>query len=187
MRTLIKGSERKVSLWAGGSSSQICIWPQDALYAERNFLYRISTAVADSDEWSAYTALPGVCRHLLMLDGSALVKHEGHYELLMEPYKDIDVFDGGWESSAKGKVRDFNLMCRENCEGRMYVLDSDREVPVGDAEHRLIFCAEGEAEVLFHDETIHLCKEDALLLLPAETLTVKHGNGAKVVVCDMKF
>ena len=44
-----------------------------------------------------------------------------------------------------------------------------------------------KAELLFHDETIHLCKEDALLLLPAETLTVKHGNGAKVVVCDMKF
>ena len=41
MRQLIKGSERKVSLWAGGSSSQICIWPQDAQYAERNFLYRI--------------------------------------------------------------------------------------------------------------------------------------------------
>ena len=187
MRTLIKGSERKISLWAGGSSSQICIWPQDALYADRNFLYRISTAVADKDEWSAYTALPGVCRHLLMLDGSAQLKHEGRYERLMKPYEDIETFDGGWTSSAKGKVRDFNLMCRENCEGKMYVLPSDGEIPAENADHRLIFCAEGEADIIFHDEMIHLCKEDALLLVPAETFTVKHGDGAKVVVCDMKL
>ena len=187
MRTLIKGSERKVSLWAGGSSSQICIWPQDAQYADRNFLYRISTAMADTDEWSAYTALPGVCRHLLMLNGSAQVKHEGHYDLLMQPYEDIDVFDGGWESSAKGKVCDFNLMCREHCEGKMYVLSTDSEIPVENTAHRLIFCAEGEADVVFHDETIHLCKEDALLLIPAAICSVKHGTNAKVVVCDMKL
>ncbi len=187
MRTVIKGSERKVSLWAGGSSSQIFIWPQDSLYAERNFLYRISTAVADNDEWSAYTALPGVCRHLLMLDGSALVKHEGHYELMMKPYEDIDVFDGGWTSSAKGKVRDFNLMCREHCEGRMFVLSADGEVPAESADHRLIFCAEGGADIVFHDETLHLCKEDALLLIPAEPFMVKHGEGAKIICCDMKL
>ena len=69
----------------------------------------------------------------------------------------------------------------------MYVLSADGEVPVGDAEQRLIFCAVGEAELLFHDESIRLCKEDALLLNTAESLTVKHGDGAKVLVCDMKF
>lgn len=187
MRKWIKGGERKVSLWAGGSSSQICIWPEDAQYAERNFLYRISTAVADSDEWSVYTALPGVTRHLLMMDGSALVKHEGQYELLMQPYEDIDVFDGGWDSSAKGKVRDFNLMYREQCEGRMRVLSTDGEVPVENADHRLLFCAEGEATVVFYDEVIPLCKEDALLLIPAEACQVKHSEGAKVLCCDMKL
>lgn len=187
MRKRIKGTERTISFWSGGSSSQICIWPETAQYAERNFLYRISTAVADTEEWSAYTALPGVTRHLLMLEGSALVKHQGQYELLMQPYEAIDVFDGGWESSAKGKVRDFNLMCREQCEGRMQVLSGHGQVPVENADHRLLFCAEGEADVVFHDETIHLCKEDALLLIPAESCEMKQDSGAKIVVCDMKL
>ncbi|MBP1581202.1 MAG: HutD family protein [Oscillospiraceae bacterium] len=185
MRTLIKGSERKVSLWAGGSSSQICIYPADAEYAKRNFLFRISTAVADSDEWSDYTALPAVTRHLLMLDGSALVKHEGQYELLMQPYEDIDIFDGGWMSKAKGKVRDFNLMCREGCQGKVTVLSKNGELPVETASHRLLFCSEGEAYLLVAGERIHLQKEDALYLEPAEAVQLVLGEQAKVICCDM--
>ena len=94
MRSIIKGSQRKISLWAGGSSSQICIWPPEADYAQRNFLYRISTAVAETDDWSDYTMLPGVCRHLLMLDGEAEVCHESG-TVLMKPYEPVNVFDGG--------------------------------------------------------------------------------------------
>ncbi len=180
MRKLIEGSQRKVSLWAGGSSSQIAIWPEDADYAARNFLYRISTAIADSDEWSDYTSLPGVTRHLLMLDGTAELIHEGHYDVLMKSYEPVETFDGGWKSRAKGKVRDFNLMCKDGCKGRMTVGIPELEAAVS---HRLIFCADGEAELHFADEVVHLGREDALLLIPAESCEVK-GEG-KIVCCDM--
>jgi hypothetical protein len=43
----------------------------------------------------------------------------------MEPYKDIDVFDGGWESSAAGKVTDFNMMLSKDCHGKMTVVEND--------------------------------------------------------------
>ncbi len=180
MRKLIAGSQRKISLWAGGSSSQIAIWPEDGDYAKRDFLYRISTAIADKDEWSDYTALPGVTRHLLMLDGSAELVHEGHYDLLMQPYEPVETFDGGWTSRAKGKVRDFNLMCKGGCKGRMCVGIPEFEAAVS---HRLLFCADGEVELHFVDEVIHLGREDALLLIPAEHCEVK-GDG-KIVCCDM--
>lgn len=185
-RTLIKGSERKVSLWAGGSSSQICIYPFDAEYATRDFLYRISTAVAESDEWSDYTALPGVTRHLLMLDGCAEIEHEGHHSMLMKPYVDIDLFDGGWISRAKGRVRDFNLMTKEGCQGQMTVV-SDHQKLSEEAEHRLLFCSEGSVELCFHDEVIRLEKEDALLLTPAEECSVNLSAEGKLICCDMNF
>ena len=183
MRTLIKGSQRKISLWAGGSSSQICIYPPEAEYAQRNFLYRISTAVADTDEWSDYTMLPGVCRHLLMLDGEAEVQHESR-TVFMQPYEPVNVFDGGEKTKAKGKVRDFNLMTKDGCEGTMTV-----GVPAlaEGVSHRLLFCGEGEADVIFTDEIIHLEKEDALLLIPAENCKVNCSENGRIVCCDMKL
>ncbi len=180
MRTFLEGSQRKISLWAGGSSSQIAIWPESADYAKRDFLYRISTAIADTDEWSSYTALPGVTRHLLMLDGTAELHHEGHYDVWMKPYEPVETFDGGWNSRAKGKVRDFNLMCKGGCKGRMTVGLSALEAGVS---HRLIFCADGEADLHFADEVIHLGRKDALLLIPAEHCEAK-GEG-KIICCDM--
>ena len=183
MRKIIKAGERKISLWAGGSSSQICIWPEDGDYAKRDFLYRISTAVADTEEWSDYTMLPGVIRHLLMLDGEAEVRHEEE-SLRMEPYQPVDVFDGGLQSRAKGKVRDFNLMTKAGCEGAMYVGAPKSAEGV---DQRLLFCGHGEVDVLFHNETIHLCKEDALLLIPAEDCQVNCGESGKIICCDMKL
>lgn len=185
-RVLISGTERKVSLWAGGSSSQICIYPADAQYAQRNFLYRISTAVAENDEWSDYTPLPGVTRHLLMLDGSAVVEHEGHHSIEMKPYVDIDLFDGGWVSRAKGKVRDFNLMTKEGCQGKVSVLSETQSLSAT-MEHRLLFCSEGEAVIRFHDESISLSEEDALLLTTAEDCEVILAEGSYVICCDMKL
>ncbi len=183
MRQLIKGSQRKISLWAGGSSSQICIWPPEADYAQRNFLYRISTAVAETEEWSDYTMLPGVCRHLLMLDGEAEVQHESR-TVFMKPYEPVNVFDGGEKTKAKGKVRDFNLMTKAGCAGSMVV--GVPEMAEG-VSHRLLFCGDGEVELDFGDETIQLSKEDALLLIPAENCKVKLSTEDKIVCCDMKL
>ena len=183
MRSIIKGSQRKISLWAGGSSSQICIWPPEADYAQRNFLYRISTAVAETDDWSDYTMLPSVCRHLLMLDGEAEVCHESRM-VMMKPYEPVNVFDGGEKTKAKGKVRDFNLMTKAGCEGVMTVGIPQLEEGVS---HRLLFCAEGEADVVFGDESIHLEKEDALLLIPAEHCEAKLSKNGRIVCCDMKL
>lgn len=114
-----------VSQWAGGKSSQYFIYPENSNYASRDFKFRISKAVSFSDEEAKYTMLENYTRHLIMLEGTARVYHKGHYDLTMEPYKDIDIFDGGWESSAEGMVTDFNLMVSKDCFGRMSVIDED--------------------------------------------------------------
>lgn len=180
-RIIIPGSQRKISHWAGGSSSQICIWPENADYSRRDFLFRISTATADSDELSPYTSLPGVTRHLLMLEGTAQVEHKGHYSLNMTPYKEIDTFDGGWESCAKGKVRDFNLMCRENSEGRLSVCAESGEIAPENADYLLLFCSEGQAELRIGGEKLFLKKEDALFLSRAEPVHAQLAGESRLV------
>lgn len=183
---LIPAKERKVSLWAGGSSSQIAIYPPEAQYQERNFLYRLSTAVADSDEPSPYTSLPGVTRQLLMLEGEAFVCHEGRYSLTLRPYKEIDIFDGGWETWAKGKVQDFNLMCRPGCQGRLFVPLEGGQLPQ-DWQHLLLFCGRGEAAVQSAEESWQLKAQDALLLEEPQALSLVLSPEAKVVCAAITF
>ena len=47
---IIAASDMPVSLWSGGRTTEIYIAPEGALYAERNFLFRISTAEVELEE-----------------------------------------------------------------------------------------------------------------------------------------
>lgn len=123
--TLIRKDDVITSKWAGGESSQYFIYPLNSSYADRNFSFRLSMAESYSEEEAKYSNLENYTRHLIMLEGKAHVFHKDHYDLLMEPYKHIDVFDGGWESSASGKVTDFNMMLSKDFHGKMTVVEND--------------------------------------------------------------
>ena len=122
---IIRENDVVTSIWAGGESRQYFIYPHTANYADRNFCFRLSMAASYSHVEAKYSNLENFTRYLIMLEGEAHVFHKDHYDIVMEPYRDIDVFDGGWESSAAGKVIDFNMMLNENCTGKMSVVDKD--------------------------------------------------------------
>jgi environmental stress-induced protein Ves len=126
--SLIPEASLPLSSWAGGTSREYYIYPPEASYREKNFLVRLSTAVSNSDSPSDYTDLPGITRHLIILEGTAKISHEGHHELLMKPYDPVDVFDGGWKTVSRGKVIDFNLMLGKGVQGRMGLIESCGEI-----------------------------------------------------------
>jgi environmental stress-induced protein Ves len=101
--------------WAGGTSTELFIYPSDRSFAERNFLFRISTATVEVEE-STFTFFEGVTRHLMILKGKLELTHEGRYTKQLKPYEQ-DVFSGEWSSRSKGKVTDFNLMLRAGATG----------------------------------------------------------------------
>jgi uncharacterized protein len=96
------------SLWSGGSTTQLYIFPEDVSYAERNFLFRISTAKVEVHE-SIFTSLPGFERKLMILEGEIAITHENHYSKTLKPF-DVDTFSGAWNTSAVGTCVDFNVM-----------------------------------------------------------------------------
>ena len=49
MRKLTE-SDYRISDWSGGKTVQIAIAPEDAQYADRAFLWRLSSATVDLDE-----------------------------------------------------------------------------------------------------------------------------------------
>ena len=118
---IIKREHCSVSHWSGGKTSEIAIVPPESLYANRDFLWRVSSATVEVEE-SDFTPLPDYQRWLVLLEGSLLLSHGGGHPFQLEPYS-VHAFDGGEATHALGCCRDFNLMLRKGiCCGRLRVL-----------------------------------------------------------------
>nr|WP_320117263.1 HutD family protein [uncultured Marinifilum sp.] len=103
--------------WSGGTSTQLFIYPGKADYKKLNFDFRLSTAKVEIEK-SEFTPLPGVSRHLMILDGEIEVEHKGQYKKYLKQF-DTDTFEGDWHTSSIGKCTDFNLMTRNNSCGKI--------------------------------------------------------------------
>ncbi len=125
MKIILK-HEQKITLWAGGKTTELFIYPEGSSYAERNFQFRISTATIET-ETSEFTRLPGFKRHLMILEGTLNINHKHHHQKLLNQF-DVDEFMGDWETTAEGKVTDFNLMHDANFKVKIDVLHLEKQL-----------------------------------------------------------
>ena len=112
---IIRCESLKTTEWSGGTTTEICIHPENSRYADRNFGFRISSALVADDE-STFTLLPGYKRHIMPLVGNMHLTHENRHEVELKPF-DKDFFHGDWVTKSKGKCMDFNLMLSDEFEG----------------------------------------------------------------------
>lgn len=112
-------AQQKISTWSGGTTTELFIYPEEAEYSERNFDFRISTATVEVEE-SNFTQLPGYKRILMILNGELFIEHKNQHNKILQQYES-DEFFGDWETKAKGKVIDFNLMMKEGWNGSLSV------------------------------------------------------------------
>jgi environmental stress-induced protein Ves len=163
------------SSWGGGIGRQYFIYPPESSYAQKNFSVRISVAETSTDAAVPYTVLPHITRYLIMLEGNAVLSHAakhkgatlgGEKEVLLAELETVHVFDGGLETIAKGKVKDFNLMLGQGVKGNLSIHDGNEidaasyfisdDVETAFARTQLerngrswlgIFCARGSADI----------------------------------------
>lgn len=107
---ILRKNEQQVKQWSGGQTTQLCIYPFDALYEARNFELRISTATVETDH-SVFTNLTGYQRTLMVLDGHLKISHPrlNIEDVELAPNKFYS-FDGEWGTESYGQARDFNVM-----------------------------------------------------------------------------
>lgn len=188
---IIRKSETIISKWSGGESRQYYIYPESSDYGSRNFSLRVSLAVSNTDDISPYSSLDGFIRHLIMLEGTAHVIHEGHYDLFMNPYKEIDIFDGGWESYGAGKVKDFNMMLSNDLTGSMSVIEENKIIGT-DKKFLILFCGCGNALFLLPDgKNIEIGKEDMIVFENISheyriNTILKSSKLIRLDICDRK-
>ena len=66
--------------WSGGLTTQLGIAPASAVYADRDFLWRLSSATVEDAE-SDFTALPDYERLISTLEGAIELNHNGGEKL----------------------------------------------------------------------------------------------------------
>ena len=171
-----------VSKWSGGTTTQVAIAPEGAVYADRDFLWRISSASVDLDE-SDFTALPDYHRWISTLEGGMTLSHEGGEKIVLAPYQ-VHQFDGGVDTHSWGRCTDFNLMLRK---GKCLGVVRSAKIAAGESQtiafesapseqfpnaDLLIFCGEGKATVKLGEEFVELAGLHAALVKDAVGISV---------------
>lgn len=119
MKTAILSTQHFLtSQWSGGSTTQLYIFPANASYAAQDFELRISTAKVEAAE-STFTALPGIDRKLMILEGAISITHEDQYSKHLKPFE-VNEFSGDWKTTAIGTCTDFNVMCTGKQQSELY-------------------------------------------------------------------
>lgn len=115
--SIIRSENFKSSVWKGGTTTELFIFPPTANYQQRNFDFRISTANVEVEK-SEFTSLPGISRKLMVLDGGIFINHEKHHSKQLNKF-DVDEFEGDWKTTSVGKCTDFNLMAQGDTKGEI--------------------------------------------------------------------
>lgn len=132
MVELVRRDQQRVSMWSGGTTTEIAIYPKDAAYSRRDFLWRISSAHVEAEN-SAFTSLPGIWRLIMVLEGDLTLEHEDHHSARLQPFQQ-DAFAGDWITRSTGRARDFNIMLSSASTAQMWAVSlqgrSDTVIPV---------------------------------------------------------
>ena len=186
-----KPDDYTVSNWSGGKTIQLAIGPEGAVYADRNFLWRVSSATVESAE-SDYTALPDYDRWITPLEGEMKLSHNGG------TYKNIEVlepyfFDGADATHCIGVCTDFNLMLRKgSCSGQLCGLRlgaAEEKVISSCGDTLLIYCFAGEAEITAAGQKRMIEEKSSVLAEDAQgqQLSVRTEKGAVLVIAGIQL
>ena len=178
-----------ISRWAGGTTTQIAIAPSQALYADRDFLWRISSAAVELDE-SDFTPLGDYQRYITVLDGSMVLTHDGGTPIPLTP-GDIHAFDGGSQTHSVGRCTDFNLMLRKGkCSGTLRSLrlsaGSTQTLTVPGMDSALIFCYTGSGCVCADGESVVIAPSETVVLETASAVTLTAEEDAFFILAEVK-
>ncbi len=184
-----------ISKWSGGLTSQYAIYPESAKYIDRDFIWRLSSATVEVEE-SVFTKLPDYDRVLMVLKGDAVLVH-GDERTVKLGAGEQDSFDGGLKTTCFGKIKDYNLMFKKGCTGRLFTMDAENDaktVEKGDqGEHTNasygFYCISGFVVVSAGGET-HMVGEGKQLVLDleaGESIEISVMGEGKVIVAEVFY
>ena len=192
-KRIIKEENYRLSKWSGGNTRELAIYPNNADYQERDFLWRLSSADSDKEE-SSFTKLPDYERILMVLDGSVVLAHGEERSVNLGAFES-DAFDGAIKTKCFGQLKkDYNLIYRKGTQGRMELIE------LTDQGHHLecqfegcraigLYTAEGYTVVTVNGATDMLKADQQMVieLEPEEEISLSVMGQGKCVLTEMAF
>lgn len=159
--------------WSGGETTQLVIYPRDAEFSKKDFLFRISSATFTGTE-STFSAFNDYQRYLLPLKGKIEIRHENLYKRVLET-DEIEYFDGTWNTEATNTpdCRDYNYIVRKGKIAIFQKLENNNEIYICECSVATVFSMndivmEVKSSTEGKNSNDEDCKE--IKKLPAETL-----------------
>jgi environmental stress-induced protein Ves len=173
---IIKKNQCKTSKWSGGTTTELYIYPNNAMYSERTFKWRLSSARVE-DEESMFTSLPGIHRIIMVIEGELRLEHKGHHDATLKAFEQ-DRFSGDWTTKSFGKVIDFNLMMTKGCSGKVDVIS----INSGEAKDILLYNNIGNEEKTFQTTEVFYLVEGEVEIITETYEKTKLNEGDLVLV-----
>ncbi len=109
--------------WQGGETTELFIWPKGAVLADRDFKFRISSAVFTGTR-SSFSDFSGYQRFILPLQGTLKLTHEGLYQRELAK-NEAEYFDGSWSTLCENSLdcRDYNFIVRSDSTALLQILN----------------------------------------------------------------
>jgi environmental stress-induced protein Ves len=169
---LYKERDNKVSRWSGGITRQLAIFPEDRVFANRDFGWRLSTAEVEKEE-TEFTHFPLYDRILMVLEGEVILSFEGERVSRLRRLEQ-DRFGGEVKTRSFGLIRDFNLIYRKGGDAYLEAQELVQEArPLAEETHlsdeyemesRFFYCFNGYSVLLINGKE-HVLKEGDTLVV----------------------
>jgi len=161
---LIRPKEYRTSLWSGGKTTELFIYPQGSNYKSLDFDFRLSSASVEIEN-STFTTLPKVLRKLMILDGEIEITHKNRYTKILKKF-DVDEFEGDWNTSSVGKCIDFNVMTRRGLKSELYqkfILKGKTHTIEFCDDFLVIYLLEGKLNITFDNRVVPVKEKEVLV------------------------
>lgn len=167
---LYRKADQRTSIWSGGTTTQLAIFPADSVYMERNFVWRLSTATCEEEE-STFSRLPDFDRILMVLKGNVILAHQD-VRVAKLGEMEQDSFDGAYRTKSFGVITDYNLMIRKGNKGALEPVNLESnnmtlECPM-DENYSLyttaLYCKEGFCTLSINGDTVMISQGDQIVI-----------------------
>lgn len=175
--------------WSGGETTELYIYPPESEYGKLDFKFRLSTATVEVNT-CVFTALPGVFRQLLVLEGQMELEHIGHHKKVLNS-GGVDQFSGDWETHSKGVCVDFNVMTTANTKAELsaVLLNAEEKQELHlDAEYSdmFLYLYKGELNISLDDKGVLLREGELLCLKHLEEVSMLCSANLKSIAALVK-
>lgn len=117
--------KRIVSTWKGGTTTQLCIVPENASLQERNFDLRISSATIDLER-SEFSDFRGYRRYLMKLEGDITLLIDDKTIIIKRDEAFEFMGDEKVISLSKEPSRDFNVIIKKDKKADISIKENEK-------------------------------------------------------------